>query len=103
MRLWTLGYQCLVVPTVDVAHLFRTSHPYEINWTANLHNLLRVAIVNFSSERFRRVVACLKSHDALPTALAMLLDGDAYERRHKLHAIRKHDDDWYFKQFHMHW
>ncbi len=103
MRLWVLGYQCLLVPEVDVTHLFRSTHPYAVNWAATLHNLLRVAVVHFSAERYRRVVACLKGQDALPSALALLLDGNASERRREIKDRRKRDDEWYFREFHMHW
>ena len=103
MRLWTSGYECLLAPEVDVVHLFRTRHPYEVDWTATLHNLLRVAVVHFEAERCRRVLACLTSQDALPSAFARLLDGDAWERRRRNRSARKHDDDWYFRKFNMHW
>jgi GT2 family glycosyltransferase len=103
MRLWVLGHRCLLVPEVDITHLFRETHPYAVDWTATLHNLLRVAVVHFSTERFRRVVACLKGQDALPSALAMLLEGDAYERRRAIRDQRTRDEEWYFREFHMHW
>jgi GT2 family glycosyltransferase len=103
MRLWTLGYECLLVPEVDITHLFRVHHPYSVDWTATLHNLLRVAIVHFGPDRFRRVVACLRSQEALPSALARLLDGNAWEQRRLMRARRTVTDEWFFEKFHMHW
>src|SRR5260370_34776131 len=41
IRLWTLGYECWVVPSIDVAHRFRPQRPYEVNWEPVLHNKLR--------------------------------------------------------------
>ena len=103
MRLWLQGYECLLVPEVNVVHLFRTTHPYSVDWIATLHNLMRVAIMHFGPERSRRVFACLMSQDALPSAFAKLLDGDAWELRRRNQSLRKRDDDWYFRTFSMHW
>lgn len=103
MRLWLHGYDCLLVPEVDVVHLFRTAHPYSVDWIATLHNLLRVAVMHFDAERSRRVFACLMSQEALPSAFAKLLEGDAWERRRTNQNDRKHDDNWYFRKFNMHW
>ena len=51
LRLWTLGYECLVVPEVEVAHLFRGEIPYEVDWEPVLYNKLRLAAIHFSPER----------------------------------------------------
>ncbi len=103
MRLWVLGYECRLVPEADVTHLFRASHPYEVDREVILHNLLRVAVVHFGAERIRRVVGCLRGQDALPPAFARLVDGNAWERRRQVRAARTHDDEWYCRKFHMHW
>jgi GT2 family glycosyltransferase len=103
MRLWVLGYECRIVPEADVTHLFRASHPYEVDWEATLHNLLRVAVIHFGAERVRRVVGCLRSQDALPSAIARLVDGNAWERRRQIQSARTRDDEWFFRKFNMHW
>jgi GT2 family glycosyltransferase len=103
LRLWLLGYECRVVPDVDVAHLFRASHPYAVDWEMVLHNMLRVAVVHFGEERTRRMVACLTSNNAFPAAFARLCAGDTWARREALHAARAHDDDWFFHRFGMEW
>jgi GT2 family glycosyltransferase len=38
VRLWTLGYECLVLPGLEVAHLFRRDRPYHVDWEAVLCN-----------------------------------------------------------------
>jgi GT2 family glycosyltransferase len=42
-RLWTLGFECCVVPGVDVAHCFRSEHPYRVDWESALYNKIRLA------------------------------------------------------------
>ena len=51
LRLWTLGYECLVVPEVEVAHLFRKHYPYRVEWEDAVYNKLRLAAIHFGPER----------------------------------------------------
>ncbi len=101
LRLWTLGYECRLVPALDVGHLFREAHPYRVEWEVVLHNLLRVAVVHFGPARLQRLVACLASHAAFPAAFARLVEGDAWARRAAVRAARRFDDDWFFRRFGM--
>jgi GT2 family glycosyltransferase len=101
LRLWTLGYECALVPAVDVAHLFRPAHPYRVDWEVVLHNLLRVAAVHFGGARIERLVACLTANSAFPAAFARLAAGDAWARRAAFQAERRYDDDWFFRRFDM--
>jgi GT2 family glycosyltransferase len=101
LRLWTLGYECLVVPALDVAHLFRSAHGYPVDWEVVLHNMLRVAVVHFGADRLGRVVCCLCTHTAFPAAFARLAESDAWARRAAVRAARRHDDQWFFHHFGM--
>lgn len=101
LRLWLLGYELRVVPQVEVAHLFRSRHPYAVDWTAVLHNLLRVAFVHFSPERIARVTNALKSHKAFAAALALNAGSNVWSRRSNLNNQRCRSDDWYFHSFGM--
>lgn len=101
LRLWTLGYECLLVPAVDVAHLFRPAHPYRVDWEVLLHNMLRVAVVHFDPERTRRLAERLTSHGAFPAAFARLAHSDAWARRDAVRAARRYDAHWFFHRFDM--
>jgi GT2 family glycosyltransferase len=101
LRLWTLGYECRIVPSVDVAHLFRSAHIYPVKWEVVLHNMLRVAVVHFNEERTRLLTAAISGKQAFPGAFARLLAGDAWSRRQEIRAARLHDDAWFFKKFEM--
>jgi len=100
-RLWMMNYACLVLPTVRVAHLFRSRSPYPIPWEMVLHNLLRIACVHFSEPALTRVVTSLRRHSAFPAALVRLLQSDVWTRRESVRASRAHDDDWYLTRFGM--
>jgi GT2 family glycosyltransferase len=99
LRLWLLGYECLIVPQVEVAHFFRERFPYELDWATLQHNLLRLGIVHFGPARLKRLVACLASNPAFPVAFAQLVEGDTWARREQFRAVRQHDDDWFFDRF----
>lgn len=101
LRLWLLGYELRVVPQAEVAHLFRTRHPYPVGWTAVLHNLLRVAFVHFNPERIKRVLAVFQPHRDLAAAVAMNVESDVWSRRAALSGQRRRDDNWFFDSFAM--
>jgi GT2 family glycosyltransferase len=99
LRLWLLGYELRLVPQVEVAHLFREKHPYQIKWAAVIHNLLRVAFVHFSEERIARVTDSLKHFRDFAPALALIAQSDVWLQRAKIGALRLHDDEWFFNSF----
>jgi GT2 family glycosyltransferase len=98
-RMWSCGYEQRVVPDVEVGHLFRTSTPYPAQWTALLHNRLRMAMVHFQAARMERVVDALRSYETFPAAVSMLLDTDVCARRAQIARTRRFDDDWFFLRF----
>lgn len=99
LRLWLLGYELRLVPGVEVAHLFRQKHPYTVDWTGVLHNLLRIAFLHFRSGRIQRVVEALQGRRGFASALALAVDSDAWTRRSQLAASRARDDNWFFDSF----
>jgi GT2 family glycosyltransferase len=98
-RLWTLGYRCVVVPNLDVAHLFRTERPYPVGWEQIVYNKLRVATLHFHEQRRRNVIETLRGNDAFPASHARLGMDDTRSRGDRLRALRLRDDDWFFRYF----
>jgi len=98
-RFWLLGYELLVVPEIEVGHLFRETAPYEAKWVALVHNRLRMAFVHFESGRVERVLHALRAYEAFPSAMALMLDTDVFARRALMSASRRFDDSWYFEKF----
>lgn len=103
LRLWLMGYTCWLDPRFEVAHLFRSTHPYSVEWERILHNLMRVGVVHFGRERLGRMLASVASNAAFANAFATLVDGDAWARRAWMRARRRYDDDWFFDRFEMRW
>jgi GT2 family glycosyltransferase len=98
LRLWRSGYRCLVEPASDIAHLFRTKFPYQVEWESTTHNQLRTALLHLSRPRCRRVLEQARSHPRFELALALLFDSDLDERGQFCASIQKHTDDVIFDQ-----
>ena len=103
LRLWLLGYELWLVPTVDIEHEFHDQIPYAIDWRTVLHNRLRMAFLHFSNPRRRRVLDALKEYPAFTTALELVSKSDVELRGSELKLRRKHDDDWFFARFGLNW
>jgi GT2 family glycosyltransferase len=99
LRLWLLGYELAMVPGVTVAHLFRPRHPYSVAATAVVHNMLRVAAVHFTEERFERVDRALRRHAQYAAASELLTQQDAAGQRLFMQAYARRDDQSYFVRF----
>lgn len=99
LRAWLLGYEVVIVPHVEVSHLFRTRFPYQVNWTHVVHNMLRTVYAHFSSERAGRVIATLGSLPGFEPAMRQVQAGDIWDRRDELERQRQYDDDWFFARF----
>lgn len=103
LRLWLLGYELWLAPQVEVAHLFRETRPYEVEWTSVLHNKLRLAFLHLQQGRIARVVDALRKKKDFPAALARAVESDAVARRTDLARRRVHDDSWFFDRFGFGW
>jgi len=99
IRLWTYGYECWIVPAVEVQHAFRAQFPYQVKWEPVLHNRFRLAAMHFGPRRLLRVIERLKHYDEFAAAGVRLLTGDLGARTMEIRARRRHDDDWFFDRF----
>lgn len=99
LRLWLLGYDLLLVPQVEVAHLFRKKHPYAIDWQSVIYNMLRLTFTHFSPDRITRVIDSLKQYRDFAAALALSMESDLWTRRATLSAQRVRTDDWFCDRF----
>jgi len=52
--------------------------------------------VHYGARRLRELFDYYRWHDAFAAARGAVLRSDAVVRRRRLHAVRAHDDDWFF-------
>lgn len=81
LRVWRRGLRCVVVPASVVAHLFRPTFGYAVEWEHTLHNMLRVAAVHFPPDVLAATLDRWRDHPAFGAAVARLDLADVHERR----------------------
>jgi glycosyltransferase involved in cell wall biosynthesis len=102
LHIWALGYQCVLVPAVEVGHLYRHPLPdYQLEWETGLHNILRMGATHFGADRLAGMIRRHAADASFPAAAARLAASDAGRRRSWLSQRRRRDDDWYFAHFSM--
>ena len=98
-RLWSMGFECRVLPDVAVGHQFRERLPHLKRPGAVVQNYLRLGAVHFSASALTRLVDSYRDSPYFAEAIAGLLDGDASVRRADMRARRVRDDTWFFDRF----
>jgi len=102
-RLWLLGYECIVVPAVEIRHMFRSRKKplpqYQSVWEPRIHNALRMGVVHYGQDRLKGLIGNNIKNPAFAAAWARLATGDAWERRIEMRKKRVHDDAWFFDTF----
>jgi LPS sulfotransferase NodH/glycosyltransferase involved in cell wall biosynthesis len=99
LRLWRMGFRCVVVPDSEVGHLFRRSFAYEVPWEETLHNTLRVGAVHFGARALEVLIDHWRGHAAFPDAYTRLLESDVWSRREQVAESARHGDRWFFEHF----
>lgn len=98
LRVWLLGYAVIMVPGAEVAHWFK-KEPFPVGWHDFLYNRLRAAVLHFDGDSLKRILASLASKPHFADAMSSLLVSDIWARREIVRAGRKHDADWFCREF----
>jgi len=98
IRVWLLGYSVTMVPDAEVAHWFK-KEAFPVGWHDHLYNRLRTAVLHFDGEPLRRILASLQTKPAFSDAVTSLLMSDIWTRHRFVRDQRKHDADWFCREF----
>jgi GT2 family glycosyltransferase len=101
IRAWLMGYRVLCDPSIRVGHVFRASHPYNIDWVDTIHNKVRFAFSHFSNQRLNNYLKSISNVPNFSSIILMALENGALDRRIDLFNKRVHSDDWFFDKFPM--
>jgi len=99
IRAWLMGYKVMIIPTIEVAHIFRKQHPYKVDYASVDTNLLQMALLHFSPHRIKRVLSSLEKARMPPVENAFT-DHVVSERK-RLVTKRKYEDDYFFNRFEL--
>jgi glycosyltransferase involved in cell wall biosynthesis len=100
IKLWLFGYRCHCEPNVKVLHLFRTSHPYQVNFDDINYNKMRMAYLHFNNARIQKVKDSLQHSNFKKIETKVLRDGVLKKRREYLKK-RVLEDDTFFSKFNI--
>jgi glycosyltransferase involved in cell wall biosynthesis len=98
IKLWLFGYRCHCEPNVKILHLFRTSHPYKVNFDDINYNQLRMAYLHFSEGRIQKLKEMMR-HSSVRSIESKVLRDGARTKRSEYFSKRALEDDVYFKKF----
>ncbi len=95
VRLWTLGYDCLLEPEVVVRHLAKDDDlpDYQRDWETNLFNVLAFGATHYGQRRWEELLAFYGDHQVLPAVVARVEAAGLRDLREPLRAARLRDDD----------
>jgi glycosyltransferase involved in cell wall biosynthesis len=99
LHLWRRGQSSVVVPSVQVAHLFRPISPYEVPPHLVVHNALRLATTHLPPSAVGSVITAFKDLPTFPAAYAQLVDSDVWQRREWVSQRVRHDGAWFLDYF----
>ncbi|TMU87698.1 glycosyltransferase [Bacillus sp. BHET2] len=100
LKLWLFGYRCHCDPQVTILHLFRTSHPYKVNYEGIYYNLLRMAYLHFDDKRIKKAKALIVHSPPNTIEKKVIKDGVLVKRAQYVKR-RKMDIEDLFKKFNI--
>ena len=101
MRAWLMGYSVLCDPSIRIGHVFRSEHPYNMEWSDTIYNKMRLVISHLNTERISRHLREMSYYPGFDKLLLMVLEDHVLDRRDDFFRRRVHNDDWFFQKFHM--
>lgn len=99
LRMWLFGYAVYAQPQSLVYHLFRRSHPYDVDVSQVIYNKLRFVLLHFDEDRLARILRPCLRYAGAELSLVRLFASDTFARRRELIATRTYDLDWFCNLF----
>jgi glycosyltransferase involved in cell wall biosynthesis len=100
LKLWLFGYRCHCDPQVTALHLFRTIHPYNVNYEGIYYNLLRMAYLHFDNQRIKKAKTLVIHGSPAAIEKKVIKDGVLLKRAQYV-GRRKIDIEDLFKKFNI--
>jgi GT2 family glycosyltransferase len=101
LKLWLFGYNIYATSQVNVLHVFRKKHPYQVGMVNLLHNLLRMNFLHLNKQRINKSIDLLKEQQLFSAAITTVVLSDVWQVRKRYLLQRKFDDDWFIAKFNI--
>ena len=104
IRLWLMGGQCMVIPTLHMATMYRASFPYHVSMLSVVYNHLFMARMFLDDERFVKAMRARRdANEPVDEAVAKLLNSDIGHYRNWLSEKQRRSIDELFSMFGIDW
>ena len=104
IRLWMMGGECKVIPTLHMSTMYRTAFPYEITMLSVTYNQLLMARMHLDDERFVKVLRARRDdYEPVDEAVAKLLSSNVARWEEWMRKRRLRTIDELFGRFGIEW
>lgn len=101
-KAWLFGYKIILDISVEVKHLFRSKHPYEVTHENVIYNFLCMIYSHFGSKNLAKALNIAHNNYAFSYSAAKLMTKeDLMNQRKEYFSKRKYDEDYFFEKFHI--
>lgn len=99
---WLFGYKIILDTSVEVKHLFRSRHPYQVTYENIIYNFLCMAYSHFSNKNLAKALNIARNNYAFSSAAAkIMLNEGLIKQRKEYFNKRKFDEDYFFEKFNI--
>lgn len=102
LKLWLYGYKVIIDSSVEVQHLYKLKHNYEITSFNIIHNFIYMVYSHFNRDNLSKAIALVKHYWGFSEALAEVMLNEAMmeERKENLNK-RIYDENYFLKKFNI--
>lgn len=102
LRLWLFGYKIILNPLIEVEHLFKTTHNFEITHENIIYNFLCMIFSHFNENNLIKALSIVKNNNEFSKATsAIMLNEDLIKQRNKYFKNRKYNENDFFEKFNI--
>jgi glycosyltransferase involved in cell wall biosynthesis len=100
LKLWLFGYRIILDTFVEVKHLFRTKHPYEVTHENVIYNFLCMVYSHFDTKNLAIALDIARNKYSFAPAIAkIMLNGDLMNQRKEYFSRRTFNENYFFEKF----
>lgn len=102
LKLWLYGYKVLINSSVEVQHLYKIEHNYEISSENIIHNYIYMVYSHFNQDNLAKAIALCKHYWCFSEALAqVMLNEEMVKERKENFNKRIYDENYFFEKFNI--
>lgn len=102
LKAWLFGYKIVLDTRIEVKHLFRSKHPYEVTYENFIYNFLCMIYSHFSDKHLSKALNIACNHYAFSKAASkFILNENLLKQREEYFNKRKYNENYFFQKFNI--